>query len=251
VLGVGFRDERWKDAAYLNDLAALARDKGVELRMSQGGNFHLRGDELDAVIERSATIVNTVASHTDIRFSSTACGPMSYNRWTAAPPLAERLEVLPQNLGKFADAVASSGVTIALENHCDYRGHEIASIVQRANRPNLRVQIDTGNAFSVFEEPVDCAQALAPYTVSAHLKDIIVIPFSPPPTFGSRALTAPLGAGHVDNVAICQILQANAPNPDQIALMIEPFYTPQDMTADAFLEQSVAWARVHLAPYLH
>ena len=252
VLGVFFVNaDSWKDRAYLTSLGELAQQRGIELRMGTGGNFYLEGAEGDAEVARVAEMIQTIAGPTGIRFSSLASGPMlTTHRWAPGKPLEERKAILAANLGKLADAVAGAGITLGVENHCDWRGHEIAEIVQRANRPNLRVQIDTGNAFSVFEEPVDCARALAPYVVSCHLKDIHVTPFAPAPCRGSRAVAVPLGEGHVDNVTICQILQEKAPDPASIGLMIEPFYLPEEITPDEFLSRSVAWARQHLAPFL-
>jgi sugar phosphate isomerase/epimerase len=250
ALGISFRNESWREPSYVEDLAALADRRGVELRLGTGGNFSLPDSEIGAEIERVAAYVTTVARHSAIRFASLACGPMTLHRWSPEPPLAERLERLPVRLGWLADAVASQGVVLGVENHCDYRGYEIARILQDANRPNLRAQLDTGNAFSVFEEPVDCARALAGYTVSVHLKDIRVTPFDGPPTRGSRAQSVPLGAGNVDNRAIVQILQEQAPDPAGLALLIEPFYLSEDLDPDRFLEVSIGWARAHLAPYL-
>lgn len=250
VLGVNFRDT-WQDRDHLRRVSDLAQAKGVELRLGAGGNFYLEGAAAAAEIAQVAERLLTIARHTTIRFSSIVAGPMlETHRFTPGRPLAERLALVAHNLGQLADAVASAGLMLGLENHCDYRGHEIASIIEQANRPNLRVQLDTGNAFSVFEEPVECARVLAPYVVSCHLKDIHVTPFAPAPCRGTRAVTAPLGQGHVDNVACCRLLQDHAPDPATIGLMIEPFYLPEDGDLDGFLTTSIAWARQHLAPFL-
>ncbi len=250
VLGISLRDT-WRDQDYLERVGVLAQERGIELRIGAGGNFYLQGSEAEAEVARVAEMLLAIARHTAIRFASTPAGPMlTTHRFTPGPPLPERLSLLARNLGSLADAVTEAGFTIGLENHCDYRGYEIAAIVAEANRPNLRVQIDTGNAFSVFEDPLDCARALAPYVVSCHLKDIAVTPFAPRPCQGTRAVSVPLGEGHVDNAAICQILQDQAPNPASLALLCEPFYLPDDTDPDQFLATSLTWARQHLAPFL-
>jgi sugar phosphate isomerase/epimerase len=250
VLGVGFRDT-WQDRDHLRRVSDLAETHGIELRLGTGGNFYLEGAAATAEVEQVADRLRTIAQHTTVRFSSIVSGPMlETHRFTPGPPLTERMARVASNLGQLADAVADIGLMLGLENHCDYRGHEIASIIEQANRPNLRVQIDTGNAFSVFEEPVECARALAPYVVSCHLKDIHVTPFATGACRGTRGVSVPLGAGHVDNVACCHLLQEHAPDPSSIALLIEPFYAPEDGNVDAFLATSIAWARQHLAPFL-
>src|SRR5512142_2670802 len=113
-------------------------------------------------------------------------------------------------------------------------------MLEKANRPNLKAQIDTGNAYTVFEEPVDCAKAMAKWVVSVHLKDIKGTPL----IMGmSVAETVPLGLGMVDNVTICQILAEQAPDPKNIALLNEPLAMPAEWERDAFLRVSTEWCR--------
>ena len=250
VLGVFLRPEM-RDAANLQRSAELAARLGVELRLGTGGSFYLEGADARAEAERVAENINFAARHLGIRFSSVAASPMSMHRWAPGLPLDERKRRASATLAQIADAVAGSGVTLGLENHCDWRGHEVVEIVKGANRPNLMMQLDTGNAFAVFEEPVDCARAMAPWVVSCHLKDIRVTPFNyePDGCRGTRAVSVPLGDGHVDNVEICRILAKQAPDPSSITLIIEPFYSPE-ADVDAFFTRSVAWAKQHLAEFL-
>lgn len=240
------------DQSYLEQVRAGADERGIELRLgSTGVNFYLEGAEGETQRTRAAERLRTISRHTGIRFSALQAGPMlETHRWVPGQPIPDRLARLAHTMGAFADAVRDTGIMLGLENHCDYRGHEIASIITRADRPNLRVQLDTGNAFSVFEDPVDCAVALAPFVVSVHLKDIHVTPFAPPPCRGARGVAVPLGEGHVDNLAICQILQKLAPDPTNLPLLFEPFYL-DDADPAAFMQTSLTWARKHLTPYLN
>jgi 3-oxoisoapionate decarboxylase len=250
AMGVFVRPETM-DAGYLEGVAELAAKRGVELRGGGGGNFYLDGDEAAAEVERVATSLHLMARRLGVRYSSRASGPMlTHYRFAAGPPLAERKAAIARNLAALADAVAPNGFTLALENHCDWRGYEVVDIVKQANRPNLKMQLDTGNAFAVFEDPVACAEAMAPWVVSVHLKDVHVTPFVTGDVQGTRAVSVPLGEGHVDNVAICKILQQNSPNPAGVPLMIEPFYIPRGADVTAFFETSVAWAKKNLAAYL-
>ena len=253
VISIGFREPAQRDPGYMASVAERAAKKGVELRLGGGGRFGSadpaeRQAEVDRVIE-SLLFVN---KHTGIKFSSLANGPMSHNRWSPEPPMDERIEIIGDNLAKVADGVASAGMTIGLENHCDYRGYECAAMLARGNRPNLRCQLDTGNAFTVFEEPVDCARALAKYTVSVHLKDVKVTPYAHEPFMGTTGASVALGEGNVDNAAICGILAAESPNPAGLALMIEPLVGlfADDAAREKFLQTSIAWARANLAAYI-
>jgi sugar phosphate isomerase/epimerase len=247
--GVSLRGDANRDPGYLKSVRQLAAEKDVELRYSGvGTNFY---EATEADLDQAAQTLLFAQEHLGVMATSTPGGPMlTTHRWTPGPPLAERRARLAENLGKLADRVRPSGFMIALENHCDWRGHEIAEVIEKAGRENLKVQLDTGNAFSVFEEPVDCARALAPYTVSVHLKDVHVTPFAPAPTRGSRAVSVPLGEGHVDNLECVRLLQQHAPDPKSIPLLVEPFYMPEDTTPEAFLQTSLAWMRKHLAEFL-
>ena len=250
-LGV-FLEPDPSQAAYLEGVAELAAKRGIELRGGTGGNFYLSGLEAQVEIDRVAASLEFLARHLGVHYSSLASGPMqTHHRFAPGPPLEERKAAIARNLGSLADRLAPIGFTLALENHCDWRGHEIVEIVHAANRPNLKMQLDTGNAFSVFEDPVECARAMAPWVVSVHLKDLHVTPFSFGEVRGTRGVSVPLGEGHVDNAAICAILQAESDHPEGIPLMIEPFYIPPGADVTAFFNTSVDWAKRNLREYLN
>lgn len=249
VIGVGFRENR--DPGYMASVADAAATHGIELRLGGGGRFgSANADERKEDVEKTIESLLTVNRHTGIVFSSLANQPMAHNRWTPDPPMHERIGIIAESLATIADAVAPAGITLGLENHCDYRGHECAAMLAVANRPNMLAQLDTGNAFTVFEEPVDCAKAMARWVVSCHLKDIKVTPLAPAPFRCTMGENAALGAGQVDNLAICTILQEHAPDPATLALLIEPLSLGPEDDRRAFLQTSLAWAREHLAPFL-
>ena len=252
VMSAGFRDGDKTDPDLLMRVADYAAKKGIELRLGGGGSFGSANPaERVAAVERMTSSLLHINKYTGIKFSSVANTPMSHNRWAPDPPMDERIDIIGENLAKLADNVRSAGITLGLENHCDYRGYEIAAMLAKANRPNMMAQIDTGNPFTVFEDPIDCAHAMAPYVVSAHLKDIRVTPLVGAPIFGARTETVPLGKGHVDNVAICQILQDKSPDPASLALMMEPLLTNVIEDKDAFVRESIDWAREKLAKFLN
>ena len=249
VISIGFRENR--DPAYMETVAEAAAKQGVELRTGSGGRFgSANPDERKEDIEKTVNNLLAINRHAGITFSSLACQPMAHNRWAPDPPMDERIDIIAESLGAVADAVRSVGTFVGLENHCDYRGYECAAMLARANRPNLKAQLDSGNAFTVFEDPIDCARALARWSVSVHLKDVKVTPLVPVPGHGSRTETVPLGGGHVDNVTVCKILKEEAPDPKSLALMVEPLSLAPDQDRDEFLKTSIAWATTHLAAFL-
>ena len=251
VVGVWFFRPEERKPDYMMKVRDHAAQKGIELRSGGGGSFgSASAEERKAAVEQNVERLLDLNKYAGITFASVANLPMSHNRWAPEPPMSERIDMIAESLGKVADGIRSAGMTIGLENHCDYRGWECAAMLEKANRPNLKAQIDTGNAFTVFEEPVDCAKAMAKWVVSVHLKDVKVTPLVGTPVWGSVAETVPLGGGHVDNVTICQILAEQAPDPKSIALMVEPLSLPPAADSQAFLQTSIDWCRKYLAKYL-
>lgn len=251
VMSVGFREPGQEDPDYQKRVAEYAAQKGIELRMGGGGRWSAADpEERKADIERAIKNFLEINKNTGIKFASTPCMPMSLNRWAPIPPMDERLDIIAESLATVGDAIAQAGMTIGLENHCDYRGYECAQILAKANRKNVMAQIDTGNAFTVFEEPIECAKAMAPWVVSCHLKDVKVTPLVGAPHFGSLAQNAILGQGHVDNVAICKILQEKSPDPASLALMVEPLTLRPEDDKDQYLQESLAWCRQALKAFI-
>ena len=75
-------------------------------------------------------------------------------------------------LKEAVEVAADNDVVLAIENHIDFTGPEMLQIVEGVDSDHLRVNLDTGNPLRVYEDPVECARVLAPYTVATHTKDI-------------------------------------------------------------------------------
>lgn len=252
VMNVAFREPGQREPDYQKRVAETADRLGIELRLMGGGGETANPDPevRKAEVERATKDLLELNKLTGIKFSMIVNRPMSHHRWMPEPPMSERIDIAAENLGKIADAVASVGMVLGLENHCDYRGYEVAAMLAKANRPNLKAQFDTGNPFTVFEEPIDAAKAMAKWTVSCHLKDVKVTPLRGAPVFGSVAESAPMGQGMVDNVTICQILQDESPDPKNLALMLEPLSLAPGVDVEEFMRVSLEWCRDKLAPFL-
>ncbi len=133
--------------------------------------------------------------------------------------LGKRAEVkeVAANLKKFTRRLAGEGLAVALEYHMDYTANEILEIVERVGEPNFKVNLDTGNALHVGEDPMAVAHLLVPHTAFTHMKDM--------KDMGSHAECVPLGTGDVPVKAIMELLVdsgynglyclENAMKPDQ------------------------------------
>jgi sugar phosphate isomerase/epimerase len=67
------------------------------------------------------------------------------------------------------------GVKIAVENHAgDMQAHELATLVEKAGKSYVGVNLDSGNSTWTLEDPLAALETLAPYTVTTSLRDSMV-----------------------------------------------------------------------------
>jgi sugar phosphate isomerase/epimerase len=92
------------------------------------------------------------------------------------------------------------GIVLAIENHIDLLADEMVDLMTTIDSPWLGVCFDTGNNLRLFEDPVEVAAKLAPFTRATHIKDLVAYRGNP------RDLafwpSVPLGEGLIDLPAI-------------------------------------------------
>jgi sugar phosphate isomerase/epimerase len=126
----------------------------------------------------------------------------------AKAPREELIGRVVPMLRDAAKAAEEHGVTLALENHIDFTSHEVARILDEVGSEHLKVNFDTGNTIRLFEDPVEAAERLAPYTVSTHTKDIAtrVKGGSPAENF-TWWPSCPIGEGVIDMKGVVEALR--------------------------------------------
>lgn len=65
-------------------------------------------------------------------------------------------------------------IPLGLENHKDWRSDEFLELLRQYSSEYFGVCLDFGNNISLMERPMETIEALAPFTVSTHVKDIAV-----------------------------------------------------------------------------
>ena len=83
---------------------------------------------------------------------------------------------------------------LALENHKDWTADELAAIVKDKSSEYLGVCLDTGNNIALLDNPTDVIEALAPYALCTHFKDMAVEPYAD----GFLLSEVPLGEGIIN-----------------------------------------------------
>ena len=151
------------------------------------------------------------------------------------------------DLKQMVGLCADYGIKIALENHEHETSGEILEVVRRVDSPWVGTHIDTGNSMMVWEQPLEAIAAMAPYAVSTHFKDHLVIMVGNQPMI----VGVPLGRGAIDCEACFRILAEKSPltriNIEVCYGYIAPFRVPQDQGPGAKLGQGCF--RVHEPPY--
>ncbi len=158
----------------------------------------------------------------------TAYGDQTLQRTRfASRPLDEHLRYLVANLREAARVAKDQGVLLAIENHTDFSGPEWRRVLTEVDLPQIRFAFDSGNGFTIYCDPVEDADALAPWSVTTHIKDMHVVE-NPRPAQGFSALVpfglvgCPVGQGNVDLRAIIKRLFEESPLGSDIPLIVEP-----------------------------
>jgi len=190
------------DAGYCRDLKARLDEARLSRVVGWGHPDGLHGgrDE-DALADLKRHI--PVAPRLGASIMRIVVSSMLYVDQPKEPQIQGSIRMLKEAV----EVARDNGVTLALENHIDFTSAELLRIVEGVGSEHLKVNFDTGNALRLFEDPVEAARRLAPYTVATHTKDI---------TVGGKGGTpmerftwwpsCPVGAGLVDIPALVGVL---------------------------------------------
>lgn len=147
-------------------------------------------------------------------------------------------------LRRAAPVAADHGVTLAIENHIDFTSTEILQILEGVGSESLRVNFDVGNSLRLYEDPVEAARNLAPYTVATHTKDILTRrDHTGAPS--ERFLfwpSCPAGEGLIDMLGVARELD-RAGFEGSLAIELDLLASPWD---EATEEENVAQSIRHL-----
>jgi 3-oxoisoapionate decarboxylase len=111
-----------------------------------------------------------------------------------------------------------------VENHKDYLGTELAEMLRSVGSAHLGACVDFGNNLALLEDPLATIEALAPYAVTTHLKDMAVRPCQG----GFELSEVPLGQGILPIARIVETLQKARPDVHFMLEMItrDPLKVP-------------------------
>jgi len=220
------------------ELAALARELDVRIGLAFG--FDYFSDSQAEIEQNTRSAIEAVQMLAPL-FRSPACvtgirGRTSFDR---DMPVARQIERLSPVLAPLAAAAHEHGCPLGLHNS----GHYCSDLAELCARtPHLGILFDTGNPFLVGERPVRAAEAAAPYTVGTHFKDHHVRPDKQARPLCLQIKGAVVGSGDAGISEIFDILVENAPNVDEMPMLME--IDPVDgMKQPEALEKSLEFVR--------
>ena len=99
-------------------------------------------------------------------------------------------------------------VKLAVENHKDWRAPEMTALLRHFESEWIGVNLDLGNNISLMEDGMAVIEALAPYTMTTHFKDMAMEDYED----GFLLSEVPLGAGVLDLKKAVEICERHNPN---------------------------------------
>lgn len=129
-------------------------------------------------------------------------------------------KALPRAAGWLEKEKLQAGI----ENHKDYLGTELAELLRGIGSAHLGACVDFGNNLALLEDPLATVEALAPYAVTTHLKDMAVRPCEN----GFELSEVPLGHGILPLARMIETLKKARPDVDFCLEMItrDPLKVP-------------------------
>lgn len=103
--------------------------------------------------------------------------------------------------------VEKHGMRLGLENHKDWTADELVALVKSYSSEYLGVCLDTGNNFSLLDDPMSLVESLAPYAFATHFKDMAAEEYPE----GFRLAEVPLGQGFLNLRRMVEIIRRANP----------------------------------------
>jgi sugar phosphate isomerase/epimerase len=175
------------DSTHLEKVRVMAKDLGFFIEVDTRGtdSVHLI-KALDVCQALGADVLRTYLS-------------LGGNR-------ATELRQAKENIRQVVPKAEELGIRIALENHEYETSNDMIRLLKFIESPQVGLLVDIGNSMMALEDPLSATRAMAPYAISTHFKDHIVIDSDE----SSRVVGVPIGKGNIDIEACFRNLVAKS-----------------------------------------
>jgi len=199
--------------------------------------------EIVAAKEAGASVVRTVM-----------LGGRRYETFRTAKEYAAFADGSLASLRLAEPVMARHKVTLAVENHKDFRTDELIDQLKAVASEFIRVCVDTGNSIALLERPSETAAALAPWAAACHLKDMGVEESSD----GFLLSEVPLGDGFLNLAGIVAALKKARPairfslemitrDPLRIPCLSDDYWATFEKVPGRDLARALAMVKTHAA----
>jgi sugar phosphate isomerase/epimerase len=157
-----------------------------------------------------AALERAFANARDAGAAVVRCGMLSGRRYETFPTLEAWNAWVKQSQDALKLAVPLAEkykVALAIENHKDWTTEQYVGIFKSYQSEYLGANYDFGNNLSLMEDPMEMAEAVAPYVKASHIKDIAVQRYPD----GFLMSEVPLGEGMLDLPKIMSALLKGNP----------------------------------------
>jgi sugar phosphate isomerase/epimerase len=120
-----------------------------------------------------------------------------------------------------AEILEDEGVYLAVENHIDFTGKEQAEMFEAIDSPFVGCAMDTANGVCVYSDPNDDIAALAPYTLTTHMKDYAIVQEVLPGRIPFMPSCVAVGEGIIDFPRAVHLFSKFSPRRNGLHLIVE------------------------------
>lgn len=238
---VGYRDQE-----YVTKL----RGKLEQYHMYLEGSIRLPQDKADA--DRFAREVQTAKEAGATVIRTVMLSGRRYETFASDEAFRKWAHQAYESLGVAEPIVAKHDMRLAVENHKDWRSDELVNILTRLSSRHVGACVDTGNNLALLEIPLETVEALAPWAMSVHLKDMAVAECED----GFLLSEVALGDGFLDLTRIVNILKAARPglrfslemitrDPLKVPCLTAKYWVTSESLRGRHLAETLATVRKH------
>ncbi len=179
-----------------------------------------------------------------------------YETFTTAAALRRFADAAFESLALAKEVLATFGMKLAIENHMDLRAGELIDVVKRVESEHIGVCLDTGNSIALLEDPMEVVEALAPWALTTHIKDMAVREYER----GFLLAEVPLGTGFLELTRMLQVLRATRPvirlnlemmtrDPLEVPCLTEKYWATFEGLPGIYLARTLTMVRAHASKH--
>ncbi len=176
------------------------------------GQLSVPKDEAD--LTRFETDVKTIRAAGSTVARTAVLGTRRYETLKSAEEFRDFKVRGSRSLALAEPVLKKHGVRLAVENHKDWLAPELVELLRKMSSEWIGACVDTGNSIALLEDPYAVVEALAPFAVTTHIKDMAVQEYAD----GFLLSEVPAGDGFLDLPRMIATLRKAHP---LIALNIE------------------------------